>query len=128
MSCPRPVPQKGFLTLMDDDTESYRSFEEQMMASWTVVTVTLADREDGGLRVFSNDLPGLILSGSERKRVVASIIPAIKALFEHNGYRKVVVRPTKPVSEVLQPGAPRDMDVHVELERKQFIVEVSEAA
>jgi hypothetical protein len=98
------------------------------MPNLTVVTVTLADREDGGLRVFSDDLPGLILSGSDRTQVASAIIPSIEALFRHKGFGDVVVRPTKPVAEVLQSASPRDMDVHVQHEQKQFVVELDAAA
>jgi hypothetical protein len=97
------------------------------MPNLTVVTVTLADREDGGLRVFSDDLPGLILSGSDRTTVAAAIIPSIAALFRHKGFADVVVRPTKPVAEVLRSASPRDMDVHVQ-HQKQFVVELNAAA
>lgn len=96
------------------------------MPQLTVVTVILQDREDGGLRVYSDDLPGLILSGSDRVKVAASIVPAIEALFEHKGFQRVVVRPTKPIGEVLKSASPRDVDVHVQHE--QFVVELPEAA
>jgi hypothetical protein len=98
------------------------------MASLTVVTVTLEDREDRGLRIYSDDLPGLILSGSDRATVAAAIIPSIEALFRHKGFKAVVVRPTKPVAEVLQSASTRDMDVHVQHEQKQFVVELDAAA
>lgn len=47
------------------------------------VTITLEDREDGGLRVYSDDLPGLILSHSDRTKVGSDIVPAIDALIAH---------------------------------------------
>ena len=99
--------------------------EAVAMARPTVVTVTLTDREGGGLRVHSDDLPGLILSGPDRSQVAAAIIPAIEAIFKHKGMA-VTVRPTKPIAEVLQSKSPRDMDVHVQHE--QFVIELPEAA
>lgn len=96
-----------------------------VMTRLTVVTVTLTDREDGGLRVHSDDLPGLILSGSDRAKVADAIIPAIQAIFKHKGM-DVTVRPTKPIAEVLQSKSPRDMDMHVQQE--QFVIELPEAA
>ncbi len=63
-----------------------------MTPQLTIVTVTLTDREDGGLRVYSDDLPGLILSGSDRHEVVRKIVPAIQALFEYKGFKQVTVR------------------------------------
>jgi hypothetical protein len=37
-------------------------------------------RDDGGLRVWSDDVPGLILSGADRAAVVRDIGPALAAL------------------------------------------------
>ena len=96
------------------------------MFSLTVVTVTLKDREGGGLEVFSDDLPGLILSGSDRNKVASAIMPAIEALFRYKGFNKVIVRPATPVGQVLQSASPRDVDIHVHYE--QFVVELPEAA
>lgn len=96
------------------------------MPSVTVVTATLRDREDGGLEVFSDDLPGLILSGSDRSKVAAAIVPAIGAIFRQNGFAKALVRPARPVSEVLKSQSPRD--VNVQVQHEQFVVELPEAA
>lgn len=50
-----------------------------------IVNVTIEDRADGGVRVYSDDLPGLILSGRERIKVIADIEPAARALLEYKG-------------------------------------------
>ncbi|MCW5713141.1 MAG: hypothetical protein KIT43_01320 [Bauldia sp.] len=92
----------------------------------TIVNVVLEDREGGGLRAFSHDLLGLILSGAEREAVISKIAPAIVALFEYRGFRNVTVRPAKPLNEVLQLSSPRDVDVHIQTE--QFVVELPAAA
>jgi len=97
-----------------------------MQPQLTIVTVTIEDREDGGLRVHSDDLPGLILSGSRKEEVVRKIVPAIQALFEFKGFGQVTVRPAKPVYEILKLASPRDIDVHVQHE--QFVVEMQAAA
>jgi len=89
----------------------------------TVVSVTLEDREDGGLRVFSADLPGLILSGIDKEAVCSNIAPAIQAIFGHQGI-EVRVRSARPLNEVLQSGSPREVDMHVQ----QFVVEMRAAA
>ena len=49
------------------------------------ITVYIADREDGGIRVWSDDLPGLILSGKNRVGVLADIGPAVKAIRAYKG-------------------------------------------
>jgi len=91
------------------------------MSTFTVVTVTLEDRGDGGLRVFSDTLPGLILSGADKKDVCACIIPAIGAIFEHKGLKVSQIRPSTPIVDVLKRPSPRNMDMHVNHE--QFVVE-----
>src|SRR5438270_403102 len=88
----------------------------------TVLTVTLEDRDDGGLRVYSDDLPGLILSGEDKQAVCEAIAPAITAIFSRQGLEGVVVRPATPISEVLKRKSPRELNVHVQ--HQQFVVEV----
>ena len=44
------------------------------------LTLTLERREDGGLRVYSDDVPGLILSGRNPDKVMATVLDAINAL------------------------------------------------
>ena len=44
------------------------------------LSLFLAYRPDGGLRVWSDDLPGLVLSGRDPFRVMANVWPAIEAL------------------------------------------------
>ena len=41
------------------------------------ITITLAPREDGGLRVWSDDLPGLVLSHISQRLVLEDLGPAI---------------------------------------------------
>ncbi len=45
-----------------------------------LVAIFLQEREDGGLRVWSDQEPGLILSGHDPRDVGSDIWPAIKAL------------------------------------------------
>lgn len=42
-------------------------------------------REDGGLRVTSPEVPGLILSGADPHSVMRDVVPAIDALMRRNG-------------------------------------------
>jgi len=44
------------------------------------MTIVLEPREDGGLHVWSDDLPGLILSGADQEAVLSDIDIAIIAL------------------------------------------------
>lgn len=49
-------------------------------ASWVEGRVKIESRPDGGIRVSSDDMPGLILSGPNRKSILAAVAPAIEAL------------------------------------------------
>lgn len=49
------------------------------------ITVKLMPREDGGLRVCSDDVPGLILSSRDVDGVMLDIIPAATAIMTLNG-------------------------------------------
>jgi len=96
----------------------------------TIVTVTLEDRDDGGLRIFSDDLPGLIMSVKNRDGIEAKIVKAIEILFDYKGYKGVRVRSTIPIQSVMQQEGPHDVDMHVQHERRQeqFVVELPAAA
>ena len=50
-----------------------------------IVKVNIENRDDGGIRVWSDDLPGLILSGKDRTKVIADIEPAVRVLLRHKG-------------------------------------------
>jgi predicted RNase H-like HicB family nuclease len=41
-------------------------------------------RSDGGLRVSSPEIPGLILSSDDPEAVMRNVVPAIEALTKHN--------------------------------------------
>jgi len=79
----------------------------------TIVEVTIEDRPEGGINVWSDSLPGLILSGSDRKRVANMVVPAIRALLEHLGISVVSIIPYKPLAEVLGDPSPRDVAIEV---------------
>ena len=44
------------------------------------IVIRLQRRPDGGLRVWSDDVPGLVLSHSDADRVMADIIPAVETI------------------------------------------------
>lgn len=53
-----------------------------------MTSIHIAARSDGGLRVWSDDMPGLVLSGSNPDKVMASILPAISAIRAHQQTRE----------------------------------------
>jgi hypothetical protein len=80
---------------------------------WLPITVTVTDREDGGLRVRSPDVPGLILSGSveDRQRIWDMVGPAVKRLLQVNRGLQVLdvyYRDTSPA-----PGEGGEVDVSI---------------
>lgn len=46
------------------------------------VRIIIQRRIDGGLRVYSDDVPGLVLSGSDPTKVMADVWPALMVLLE----------------------------------------------
>jgi hypothetical protein len=48
------------------------------------ITIHLEPRSDGGLRVYSDDIPGLVLSHSDAAAVLDDIAPVLKKLLKHN--------------------------------------------
>lgn len=47
----------------------------------TAITLKLERRpQDGGLRVYSDDVPGLVLSGPDPDKVMADVMPALRGL------------------------------------------------
>lgn len=96
-----------------------------MSKQLAVVSVAIEDRGDGGLRVSSEVLPGLILSGQDKKAVWEAIAPAIKAIFERKG-KSVTVYPSRPFTDVMRLPSPRTVDMQVHQE--QFVIELLDAA
>jgi hypothetical protein len=95
-----------------------------MSRQLTIVSVTLEDRADGGIRVSSRDLPNLMLSGTKKDAICAAIAPAIQAILERKGLKIVSVKPGKPFAEILKDASPRELDMHIQ----QFVVELAEVA
>lgn len=53
----------------------------------TRIAVTIEGREDRGILVYSDDLPGLILSGPDAEAVLAGIEAAVTYLFADRAER-----------------------------------------
>jgi hypothetical protein len=56
------------------------------------VTVTFELREDGGLRVYSKDVPGFVLSHSDAEAVVRDVVPALERILSHVHGRPIELR------------------------------------
>ena len=62
---------------------------DAMNSKYLKIAVQFERREDGGLRVFSDDVPGFVLSGADPHAVMADVQPALQFIFEHNHGIKV---------------------------------------
>jgi hypothetical protein len=100
------------------------AMEHNMSRQLTIVSVTVEDRTDGGIRVSSRDLPNLMLSGQKKDAICAAIAPAIQAILERKGFKIVSVKPGRAFAEVLKDPSPRELDMHIQ----QFVVELADAA
>lgn len=56
-----------------------------MAESEVVVSLTLSRRPDGGLRIHSDTLPGLVLSHRNVAAVLADLGPVIQGLLQSEG-------------------------------------------
>lgn len=67
----------------------YRTMRLDMLK----LTVRFASRSDGGLRAWSDDLPGFVLSHSDAAAVLADVEPALEAMLAAKYECKVRVYP-----------------------------------
>ncbi|GGG29282.1 hypothetical protein GCM10008026_07280 [Chelatococcus composti] len=65
------------------------------------VTVTIERREDGGLYVYSDDLPGFVLSHADPDRVLADIEPALNVFMSQFVNHDVQVKPLVDLRDAL---------------------------
>lgn len=70
------------------------SWRNDVMAGKGTFSLMFEFREDGGLRVYSDDLPGLILSGEDPRAVLADVGPALEVLLDAMAYLRT--KPTTP--------------------------------
>lgn len=47
------------------------------------ITIKIAPRGDGGIRILSDDMPGLVLSGADPAKVMGDLWTAIKVISEY---------------------------------------------
>lgn len=65
----------------------------QHSPNWTgSILIEVEGREDGGVRVSSPEVSGLILSGRDVKAVLSDVVPALNVLLEHGAPRTTLVR------------------------------------
>src|SRR4051812_2757930 len=80
-----------------------RAGREMAMGDSTVVkvTVTIERREDGGLYVYSDDVPGFVLSHLDAHGVLADIEPALSVFLSDKLDRSVIAKKVLDIKEAL---------------------------
>ncbi len=66
------------------------------------VSVIFEKRSDGGLRIYSDDVPGFILSSLDEKEVLEDVTPALEEIITKMVGQKVTVRILAPLPEFNQ--------------------------
>jgi hypothetical protein len=83
------------------------------------VTVVFEQREDGGLRAYSEDVPGFVLSGPDANAVFEDVIPALEMLLLHNRGMRTNLKPVVGLRESMQrdgflpPHQPKEIREYV---------------
>jgi hypothetical protein len=65
-------------------------------------TVCFESRPDGGLRVYSDDVPGLVLSSTDIDGVLEDVTEALKVLLSHRLNTQIEVEPLIDIREALE--------------------------
>ena len=79
------------------------------------ITVTIEKRDDGGLYVYSDELPGFVLSHRNARLVYRDIEPALSVFLSQKFERALAVKPLVGMREALEkngfidpiPNAPK---------------------
>jgi hypothetical protein len=66
------------------------------------ITVTIEKRDDGGLYVYSDELPGFVLSHKNAQSVFSDIEPALSVFLSQKLDRTLAVRPLVGIREALE--------------------------
>jgi hypothetical protein len=65
------------------------------------IVVTFQRREDGGLRAYSEALPGFVLSNADTRAVLADIVPALTFMLSEMYGAPVAVEPLTDIADKL---------------------------
>lgn len=66
------------------------------------VTVCFEQRPDGGLRVWSDDVPGLVLSSTDIDGVLADVTSTLGVMLSHLMNTDIEVEPLGNITEALE--------------------------
>ena len=71
------------------------------LSDYFKVVVTFERRADGGLRAYSDDVPGFVLSHSDQSAVLADVQPALETILSDMFHAKVTVSELAPLRDRL---------------------------
>jgi hypothetical protein len=80
------------------------------------IVVIYERRHDGGLRVYSDDVPGFLLSHKDRDAVLKDVIPALEGILSDLCGTPIVVHPLRRLREDEAPLVPVDLRESVQRE------------
>ena len=85
------------------ETQRRESFGmgEDMSGSEFKVSVILERREDGGLRAYSDDVPGLILSSKNIDGLLSDVPVVLSACLSHTLGKQITVAPLPDLKDIL---------------------------
>lgn len=66
------------------------------------ITVCFERRPDGGLRAYSDEVPGLVLSHTDIDGVLADVTEALKVILSHRLKADIDVKPLENIRETLE--------------------------
>lgn len=66
------------------------------------LTVCFEQRPDGGLRAWSEDVPGLVLSHTDVDGVLDDVTAALKVILSHRFGAEIDVKPLDDIREILE--------------------------
>ena len=69
-------------------------------ARFAKIIVTLELREDGGLRAYSDDVPGFVLSHHDARAVISDIQPALETILSAMWGFPVIASPLRPLKQI----------------------------
>lgn len=97
--------QRGAL-LLTGELGLRRRMKQEM--SQLKVAIQVERRADGGVRVSSKDVPGLVLSGADMHKVLADVVPAIEVILSEQIGCEVSCSWLVPVRELIKAASARD--------------------
>lgn len=66
------------------------------------ITVCFEQRPDGGLRAYSEEVPGLVLSHTDIDGVLADVTAALEVILSHKFNASINIKPLENIREALE--------------------------